>query len=159
MVKLRSSAKLFAIALVGLSVVGCSNTGPKQGIGTVAGAIAGGVIGNQFGKGSGNVVATAAGAVIGGLIGAEIGRSLDERDQQLAYQAQYSALEQGRSGAPVIWRNPDSGRSGRVVPESAYTVNNRQCRDYTHTVYIDGQPETARGTACREGDGTWRTVS
>ncbi|WP_350333395.1 RT0821/Lpp0805 family surface protein [Coralliovum pocilloporae] len=159
MITLHTSAKVLAVTLIGLSVVGCSNTGPKQGIGTVAGAIAGGVIGNQFGKGSGNVVATAAGAVIGGLIGSEIGRALDERDQQLAYNAQYSALERGRSGAPVEWRNPDSGHSGRVVPQKAYTVNNRQCRDYTHTVYIDGQPETARGTACREADGTWRTVS
>jgi len=36
------------------------------------GAIAGGVIGNQFGKGNGRVAATAVGAVVGGIIGGNL---------------------------------------------------------------------------------------
>ena len=32
------------------------------------------------------------------------------------------------------------------------------CRQYTHTVYIDGRPQTMRGTACRNPDGTWQAV-
>ena len=40
-------------------------------VSTVAGAIVGGVVGNQFGKGSGNKAMTAAGAALGGAIGAE----------------------------------------------------------------------------------------
>ena len=58
-------------------------------------------------------------------------------------------------GAPVSWRNPDSGRYGTVVPGPAYMENGRNCRSYTHTIYIDGRPQTARGTACRNPDGTW----
>ncbi len=37
--------------------------------GQMVGAVAGGVLGNQVGKGSGRVVATAAGAVIGSIVG------------------------------------------------------------------------------------------
>ncbi len=48
-------------------VQGNSNTGP--GLGTVAGAIVGGVLGNQVGGGNGRAVATVAGAVGGGVVG------------------------------------------------------------------------------------------
>ncbi|MGA9324185.1 MAG: RT0821/Lpp0805 family surface protein, partial [Xanthobacteraceae bacterium] len=76
-----------------------------------------------------------------------------------AYAAQMQALETGPSGAPVAWRNPDTGRYGNVVPGPAYQMNGEPCREYTHTVYIDGQPQTGRGTACRNADGSWTTIS
>lgn len=41
---------------------------------TVAGAIIGGVVGNQFGHGDGRVVATAAGAAVGGVVGYKVAR-------------------------------------------------------------------------------------
>src|SRR6516164_2339710 len=44
------------------------------------------------------------------------------------------ALESGRSGAAVAWRNPDSGRYGSIVPGPAYQSNGLQCRPYTHTI-------------------------
>jgi surface antigen len=59
----------------------------------------------------------------------------------------------------VTWRNPDSGRYGDVVPGPAYPGSGGvTCRQYTETVYIDGKPQSARGTACRNPDGTWTTV-
>jgi surface antigen len=70
-----------------------------------------------------------------------------------------AALETGRSGAPVEWRNPDSGRYGRVVPEPAYDYRGTKCRRYTHTIYIGGRPEVAQGTACRNPDGTWTPLA
>jgi surface antigen len=33
------------------------------------------------------------------------------------------------------------------------------CRQYTHTVYIDGKPQVTRGTACRNSDGSWIAVT
>ncbi|MGB6915036.1 MAG: RT0821/Lpp0805 family surface protein, partial [Pseudolabrys sp.] len=54
--------------------------------------------------------------------------------------------------------NPDSGRYGTIVPGAAYQQADRKCRAFTHTIYIDGQPQTARGTACRNPDGTWTAV-
>ena len=54
---------------------------------------------------------------------------------------------------------PDNGRYGDVVPGRPYKRSNVDCRDYTHTVYIDGRPRTMRGTACRNPDGTWRNVA
>ena len=42
---------------------------PSLGLGTVAGAAAGGVAGAQIGKGSGNALATVGGVLVGGAVG------------------------------------------------------------------------------------------
>ncbi|MGV1015609.1 MAG: RT0821/Lpp0805 family surface protein, partial [Methyloceanibacter sp.] len=111
------------------------------------------------GRGSGRYVGAGVGAVVGGIIGNEIGASLDERDRQLAAAAEYQALEYGQSGAPTPWDNPQSQRRGQIVPGKPYQQGSQFCRPYTHTIYISGQPQTSRGTACRQADGTWQTIS
>ncbi len=154
------SRKLLIITLpLTLVLAACGPNGPnKADTGLVAGAVAGGLIGNTVGKGTGNVLATAAGAVIGGIIGNEIGRSLDQQDRMLAQRTEFDALERGESGRAKVWRNPDNGRYGEVVPSRPYRRGERDCRDYTHKIYIDGRPQAMRGTACRNPDGTWTNV-
>ena len=152
---------LCSIALVGCALAACTaDSGPKEVGGTAVGALAGGLIGNAIGGSAGNRLAgTVIGATVGGLIGNRIGAALDDEDKRRAYAAQMQALEAGPSGAPVAWRNPDSGRYGNVVPGPAYQASGATCRQYTHTVYIDGKPQTQRGTACRNPDGSWNPVS
>lgn len=158
------SVRLSAAALVALSLGACAGdpstgTGPKENTGTLFGALGGALIGSQIGGGTGErIAATVAGAAIGGMIGNRIGGAMDDEDKQRAYAAQVEALERGRSGAPTAWRNPDSGHYGSIVPGPAYQQNAMTCRQYTHTIYIDGRPQTARGTACRNPDGTWNPV-
>ena len=151
---------LITIAAAGALLAACSGPGnaPKQDQGLVAGAVAGGVLGSQVGRGKGSVVGAVVGAVAGGIIGSEIGRSLDERDRRLARQAEMDAFERGQTNRPVRWQNPDNGRYGEVVPGPAYTRGQQPCREYTHTVYIDGRPQAMRGTACRNPDGTWSNM-
>ena len=88
------------------------------------------------------------------LIGSKIGASLDDQDRELAYDAQIDALENGAPGAPVPWRNPQSGRHGNIVAGPAYDIR-ATCRGYSHTVAIGGDLRTTRGTACRKPDGNW----
>ena len=156
-----SAKRVVAMVLVAAGVAGCSaDSGPKEAGGTAVGALAGGLIGNAVGGSAGNRVAgTLVGAAVGGLFGNRIGAAMDDEDKRRAYAAQMQALEAGPSGAPVAWRNPDSGRYGNVVPGPAYQANGATCRQYTHTVYIDGKPQTGRGTACRNPDGTWTIVN
>lgn len=142
-----------------LAIGGCGPEGPtKADTGLAVGAIAGGLLGNTVGKGGGRTAATIVGAVVGGIVGSEIGRSMDEQDRQLAQAAEYDAFESEASGRPVRWRNPDNGRYGDVVPMARYRRGDLDCRDYTHTIYIDGRPRAMRGTACRNPDGSWRNV-
>ena len=83
-----------------------------------------------------------------------IGAALDEEDRQRAYAAQMQALQYGEPGLPVGWRSPD-GRHGTVVPGPAYQSSGATCREFTHSIFIDGRPQTTRGTACRNSDGSW----
>jgi surface antigen len=159
-----SASKFAVAAIAALSLAACAGnpetgTGPRENTGTLLGALGGAAIGSQFGGGTGGHVAGALiGAGLGALIGNRIGAALDDEDRQRAYAAQMDALERGPSGAPVSWRNPDSGRYGTVVPGPAYVDAGRNCRSYTHTIYIDGHPQTARGTACRNPDGSWTPI-
>ena len=148
---------LLAVSITAsLGLTACAN---NQEGGTLVGAVAGGVIGNQFGKGTGKVLATVAGAVVGGIVGSEIGKSMDQQDRMLAQQAEFAALESGKAGVSTPWRNTENGRYGEVVPSKPYRRGPDDCRDYTHTIYIDGRPQTMRGTACRNNDGTWRNMA
>jgi surface antigen len=129
-------ARIPAIALIPILLTACGPEGPSK---ADTGLIVGGVA--------------------GGIIGSEIGRSMDEQDRRLAQQAEYDALEEGESDRPRRWKNAENGRYGDVVPGRPYKRGSVDCRDYTHTVYIDGRPKTMRGTACRNPDGTWRNVA
>ena len=150
---------VLVLAVIGLAAC-AADSRPKEAGGTAAGAVAGGVLGNLIGGAAGNRLAgTVIGAAVGGLLGNRIGAALDAEDRRRAYAAQLQALETGPSGAPVAWRNPDSGHYGDVVPGPVYQQNGAPCRQYTETIYIDGHPQAARGTACRNPDGTWTAVS
>jgi surface antigen len=153
-----SAIKIKAVGVVcalSLALGACSgDAGPRTGDGIAIGAISGGLIGALTGRGPGAVVA---GAVAGGLIGGVIGNSLDERDRRMAYEAELRALEAEGPGAPVSWRG-DRGY-GTIVAGPPYAYQSYQrCREYTHTIYINGQPRTGRGIACRNPDGTWTPI-
>jgi surface antigen len=159
--------KLVIIAAMGLTLAACAGSpngtgpGPRENTGTLLGAGSGALLGAAVaGGGTGSRLAGAAiGGLLGGLVGNRIGAALDEEDKRRAYAAQMDALERGRSGVATSWKNPDSGHYGAVIPGPAYAENGRNCRSYTHTIYIGGRPETARGTACRNPDGTWTPLS
>jgi surface antigen len=146
-------AALAATIAASLGLGGCFATHEQAGV--TAGAILGGVIGNQFGSGGGRVAATIAGAAIGGIVGGAIGRDLDETERRAAYEAQLVAV---RSGRPERW-NGRPGYSGYVEPGAAYQRAEGYCREYTHTIFIEGRPARGTGLACRQADGGWQIVS
>jgi len=104
---------------------------------------------------TGSVATGPAGGVLGGALGAD----LDERDRRRAYAAEMQALEYGEPGTPIGWRGDTAGRHGTVIPGAYYDTKGTRCRAYTHAIYIDGKPQTARSTACRNPDGSWSPVA
>ncbi len=153
--------KLAALALtITTLLTGCASTGQKEVIGGVLGAAGGGLLGSQFGGGTGQLALTALGAVGGFLLGSSIGRSLDDLDRLKHQRAVSSALETLPSGASATWRNPDSGNSGYVMPTLTYQrTDGAYCRQFTQTVSVRGKTEKTYGTACRQSDGSWEIVS
>jgi surface antigen len=157
--------KILAVGLAAAALAGCAasphSPTPRQDSGVMTGALLGGVLGAAAGgRGVGNRLAGAAvGAVAGGLIGGAVGAAMDEEDRRMAYEAEMRALESGAPGAAVSWRSQRTAYYGSVVPGPYYENGGRRCRHYTHTIYVNGRPESARGTACRAPDGRWVAVS
>jgi surface antigen len=156
--------KVTALMLAGALVIGlaaCAETGPKEGIGTLAGAGLGALAGSQIGSGKGKLAAVAIGTLAGAYLGGQIGRSLDRADQAyLQREDPYGrTFENSPSGQTTSWRNPDTGNYGTVTPTRTYETSSGQpCREFTHTVTIGGKYQEAYGTACRQADGSWKIV-
>jgi len=64
-----------------------------------------------------------------------------------ANKAELAALA---SGERKTWRG-DDGSYGYVAP----VAGGGDCRDFTHTVYINGRPQVGSGKACRAGE-SWK---
>ncbi len=155
---------ILSLTLVSALALGaCENTmggmGTKQAVGTGGGAILGGLAGSQIGSGSGRLWATGAGVLLGALVGSEIGSSLDNADKAMAQQANQRALS-SPIGQQISWNNPNSGNYGYVTPlNDGRDAGGNYCREYTQTIYVGGQSQTGKGTACQQADGTWKIVS
>lgn len=96
--------------------------------GTLIGALIGGALGNQAGKGDGRKAATIGGAVIGGVIGNQIDRNND-----------------AGSGSYDQYRD-DSGTVRRCRTVTDYDNSRRQVEGYTVTYRYAGQTYTSYTT-------------
>ena len=152
-----NSNKIIAIALIGFILQGCAGGMNKQGGGTLIGGLAGGLLGSQFGKGSGALVATGVGVLAGALIGGQIGTTMDDTDRRILEMRSQQALETTPAGSSVEWRNPDNGHYGYVTPTKTYRADSGEyCREYTQVIVVGGKEEKAYGRACRKPDGQWQ---
>lgn len=150
--------KLLACMLtvvLGTNLVACASMS-NQDTGTVAGAIAGGLLGSQFGKGGGQMLAIGAGALAGAYFGGKIGQSMDELDRMKMNQA----LDNNPTGQPAYWVNEHHHATYTVVPMRSVTFEgNPYCREFRTTADIGGKKQQMYGTACRQPDGSWKMVS
>ena len=153
------TSKIAMAALIALSVGACDTYGQKETGGTLLGAGLGGLLGSQFGGGSGKLVMTALGVVGGGLLGNSIGRSLDRADQSYYQRASQRAVA-APIGETITWNNPQSGNYGSVTPtrEGYQTSTGSYCREYQQEIVVGGQRKEGYGQACRQPDGSWKVV-
>ncbi len=145
--------KRVALVAALLALAGCSTTGNG---------------GQSFfapsdGATSGSSDVAAAGKIIssmdGGLIGGSIGSSLSDADRRTALQAEYRALEYMPAGDGVTWKSATADTGGEVTAAQPYRVGSQDCRQYSHSVSQNGQKQMARGTACRNKDGSWTRLT
>lgn len=85
-----------------------------------------------------------------GLASGSLGQSLNVVGKAAANKAELAALA---SGERKTWRG-DDGSYGYVAP----VAGTGDCRDFTHTIYINGRPQVGTGKACRAGD-SWKLNS
>lgn len=138
--------RLVLVAGLLVGVAGCGTTGSSQGSAAATSAGA---------ADSGKIIA----AMSGGLINGSIGAGLSQSEKRNALQAEYKALEYTASGQPVGWKGDQPSHYGQVIAAQPYRVGSQDCRQYAQTVYAGGAGATARGTACRNADGSWSLLN
>jgi surface antigen len=148
------AGSVVALALVSVVVSACGST---QVAGSLLGAFS--TPTEPASKARLRVSTPGNNAVIGGISSDEIGKQMSTRERGIAADAEYRALEYGRSGAAVAWTYPAMNHRGSIVPGRPYKKGEQYCRTYTHAINRSGSLETVKGVACREDDGTWRGVS
>lgn len=131
----------------------------NQTFGAIGGAVAGSLVGSQFGGGSGRLWATGIGTALGALGGGMVGARLDEADQLVAGQAAQQSFEYAPMGQAMAWQNPNTGNHGTITPTHTTQQGAMVCRQFTQTIYVEGQSQSSVGTACRNPDGTWRIAN
>ena len=153
------------MTLLIFTVSACQSTrngvGTKESVGTIGGAVLGGLAGAQFGDGRGQLIAVGIGTLAGAYFGSEIGKSLDRADMVYMERAEQRA-HSAPIGETVTWSNPETGNSGEITPTRDGTSSaGRYCREYKQVIYVGGQEKEAIGQACRiEGsDDEWEIVS
>lgn len=144
-----------AIAAACIGLGACTVPPTQEQSGMVVGGILGGALGSQVGGGSGSTVATVVGTLIGAAVGSQVGRSMDAQDRRYIAQS----LERSGTGSPSSWRNPDTGGEYTVVPTRTYEAEGHPCREFTVNGAVGGRREEIYGTACRQADGSWRTMN
>jgi surface antigen len=143
----------FRVVLVVASSALLAACGTASKTAESGGGLLGGISGGD-GKVAGSIIA----AMNGGLVGGTVGTGLSAREKRSALEAEYKALEYTASGQKVPWRG-NAGHSGEVAAAQPYRVGSQDCRQYTQTVVIGGVSSTARGTACRNVDGSWTPLT
>lgn len=78
--------------------------------------------------------------------------ALDAAEQK---RADATVLEAAAAGSPRRWNTDRPGYYGYVEPGPAVAVGDGQCREFTHTIFIDGRAKKEFGRACKGGTGNW----
>ncbi len=139
---------VFSLAMLGASLLilsACANTS--------AGKVAGSYIPN-FSTSTNTLVSELGNGLLGNN-----SAQLPVNDRQKALEAEYQALEYSHNRKPVAWKGASDLTTGEVVAATPYQVGSQNCRQYTHSYTINGVPQTVKGTACRNPNGSWSLLN
>lgn len=157
--KILLTAALLTAVIGGLPAPACADAF----WGGVMGAGLGGLLGSQFGRGSGRLAATGLGVATGALIGSEVGSSYSRPYYGSGGYTTYAAPYYTQTYVPnyVAPVEPEPRvvyvQQPVVVTGGYVGVSEQQeCREYSQTTRIGGRMQKTSGMACLQPDGTWQ---
>ena len=79
------------------------------------------------------------------------------REDHVAMERSIKQVVTAPIGKRIIWRNPRSGNWGSVtaVRDGTSARTGTYCREFIHTLTVEGRTEEKRNTACKARDGRW----
>ena len=96
----------------------------------------------------------------GTLMSAWSGTNIEKflrREDHVAMERSVKQVVSAPIGKRIIWRNPRSGNWGTVtaVRDGTSSRTGTYCREFIHTLTVEGRTEKKRNTACKARDGRW----
>jgi surface antigen len=152
-------AGVVAVVVVSLGLAGCADMSPetKETIGTVGGAVAGGLLCKFAGINGaaciGLILATSAAGFV-------IAKEIDERDRA-ARQAAVDKMLAEQPAKQTAWTSQATGNTGKMILLSKFTnAQGEECRKFRETYNKKGvaTPITEDYSMCRGADNKWTTV-
>jgi surface antigen len=136
---------------------GCGSDSDAADLGTVIGAIGGGLLGNEIGDGAARYATTAVGALVGAYVGRELGSALDPCEQEKVGHTVEAALDDERPNQSYAWKSDTNpGTRGVVVAGPAKQQRSgTTCRVVVRKSAVGGREIESKDTFCRTGDGDW----
>ncbi|MCC2098168.1 MAG: hypothetical protein KDJ29_14830 [Hyphomicrobiales bacterium] len=93
--------------------------------------------------------------VLAGVVAGPMGTALTQEDRLIAGKAQYQAIVDGKRRS---WRGK-AGSFGYIEPGPVASGIKGNCREYSHTIYLNGRPQAGKGSACETAPGQWSIAS
>lgn len=146
---LRNSTLSLAAVMVFAS--GCdtikrsSNQDKGVAVGATGGAVIGGILGNNIGKGGNTALGAILGAAIGGVAGGIIGNKMDKQAEQIKTEIPGAKVERVGEGINVTFdeNNPDGSKAGVYFATNKFdiTANSKLALDKLVKIFNE-YPET-----------------
>lgn len=80
-----------------------------------------------------------------------------EEDQVRHYEQAQIDASSAQIGETITWNSGEASGSATAIREGS-DASGYTCREFQQTITVGGQYEEAFGTACLQGDGSWRIV-
>ena len=156
-------SRLLLAGTLGVAVAGCTlgqdelSREDQIAIGTVGGAVLGGLIGYEFfGGGDARYLYALGLGAAGAYGGALLADRLTEFDKTAMNETAYNTLQNGASGETATWNNGRTGTEGTITPLRTFLdTQGRICREYDAEISVQGETVAGRETACMTEAGHW----
>ncbi len=122
-----------------------SNQDRGVAVGATGGAVIGGILGNNIGKGKNTALGAILGAAIGGVAGGIIGNKMDKQAEQIKTEIPGAKVERVGEGINVTFdeNNPDGSKAGVYFATNKFDITSNSKLALDKLVKIFNQyPET-----------------
>jgi len=109
------------------------------------------VLGTQVGLGQQPNGASAGSSLPSAFAGSAVSGAMDDADRLSLTRA----MDTLATGDQTSWRNSQSGNNYTVKASRWFSGDSGGCREFDVIGELKAGKETAHGTACKRGDGTW----
>ena len=158
----RSIAFILLASAVSLPLAGCDTIERETGfnrntqLGAAGGAAFGGIIAALA---DANPAWIAASVILGGVTGGVIGDQLGKQDAEKHAQTNLHALDSLGAGQSSRWTDSSTGNSGSTtVNKVTRQADGSLCKSHTETIHTGSKTVSRDATACRQADGSWKTL-